>query len=175
MRMQKEAPKIFKVDPKFKHELVKVTGAEKIMLCFQCGTCTADCPVALRVNEFRPRQIVESARLGLKETLFSGDTLWLCTGCYTCYERCPQDVKVTDMIAALRTLAVKEGYIHPSFRMLIDSMGKNGYIYEITDFENEMRADMGLPAAPKVNLDEVSKIMKKTGLNKLIGITIEEG
>jgi len=105
----------------------------------------------------------------------SGDTLWLCSGCYTCYERCPQDVKLTDVIAALRTLAVKEGYIYPSFKVLIDSIGKNGYIYEITDFENEIRADMGLPAAPKVNLDEVKKIMKETGLDKLTGITLEEG
>jgi len=47
--MQKEAP-IVKINPKFKHELKKFPGAEKIMLCFQCGTCTSDCPVALRVN-----------------------------------------------------------------------------------------------------------------------------
>ena len=173
--MKKEAPRIAKMDPKFKYELAKVPGAEKIMLCFQCGTCTADCPVGLRVKEFRPRQIARLAVLGLKERLFSGDTLWLCAGCYTCYERCPQDVKPTDVIVALRTLAVKEGYIHPSFRVLIDSMEKNGYIYEITDFENEIRADLGLPVAPKVNLDEVRKIMKKTGLDKLTGITMEEG
>ncbi len=33
---------------------------------------------------------------------------------------------------------------------------------------------MGLPAAPQVDLDEVGKIMKKTGLDKLIGISLEE-
>ncbi|MFQ6076878.1 MAG: 4Fe-4S dicluster domain-containing protein [Candidatus Bathyarchaeia archaeon] len=172
--MKKEEPKIARMDPKFKYELAKFHGAEKVMLCFQCGTCTADCPVGQRVDEFRPRQIARLAVLGLKERLFSGDTLWLCAGCYTCHERCPQDVRPTEVIAALRVLAVREGYIHPSLRKLVDSMEKNGYIYEITEFENEMREDMGLPAAPQVNLDEVRKIMKKTDFDRLTGITLEE-
>jgi heterodisulfide reductase subunit C len=172
--MKKESPKIAKMDPKFKYELAGVRGAEKIMLCSQCGTCTADCPIGQRINEFRPRKIARLAVLGLKDKLFSGDTLWLCAGCYTCYERCPKDVKLTDVIAALRTLAVRKGYVHPSVRVLIDSIAKNGYIYEITDFENEIRADIGLPKAPQVSLDEVRKIMKKTGIDKLIEITIGE-
>ncbi len=169
----KEEPKIAKMDPKFKYELAKVHGAEKIMRCFQCGTCTADCPVGLRVKEFRPRQIARLAVLGLKEKLFSGDTLWLCADCFTCYERCPQDVEPTNVIAALKGLAVKEGHLHSSMRTIMDAMQTNGYIYEITDFENEIRADMGLPPAPKVDLDEVKKIMKKTSFDKLTGINLE--
>ena len=172
--MKKEAPKNAKMDPKFKYELAKVHGAEKIMLCFQCVTCTADCPVGQRIKEFRPRQIARLAVLGLKERLFSGDTLWLCIGCYTCYERCPQGVKLTDVITALRNFAVKEGYIPLFMRRLMSSIEKNGYIYEITDYENEIRADMELPSAPKVDLDDVRRIMKKTSFDKLIGITLEE-
>lgn len=173
--MMRERTKIARIDPKFKYELAKHPGAEKIMLCFQCGTCTADCPVGQRVEEFRPRKIARLAVLGLKDRLFSGDMLWLCAGCYTCHERCPQDVRPTDVIAALRVFAVREGYLHPSLRKLVDSMEKNGYIYEITDFENEMRGDMGLPPAPQVDLDEVRKIMKRTGFDRLTGITLAEG
>jgi heterodisulfide reductase subunit C len=164
-----------KVDPKFKYELAKVPGAEKVMQCFQCGTCTADCPVGLRVKEFRPRQIARLAILGLKEKLYSEDTLWLCAGCFTCYERCPQDVEPTNLFTALKSLAVKAGYLHPSMRTILNAMQRYGYIYEMTEFENEIRADMGLPEIPKANLDEVKKIMKETGFAKLVGITLEEG
>jgi heterodisulfide reductase subunit C len=144
------------------------------MHCFQCGTCTADCPVGLRVKEFRPRQIARLAVLGLKEKLYAGDTLWLCAGCFTCYERCPQDVEPTNLITALKGLAVKAGYLHAAMRSILTAMQRYGYIYEMTEFENEIRAGMDLPEVPQPNLDEVRNIMRKTGFAKLVGITLEE-
>ncbi len=64
-------------------------------------------------QEFRPRNIARLAMYGQKERLLSGDLLWLCAGCYTCYERCPQEVHVSEIISALRKLALNEGK-HPS-------------------------------------------------------------
>jgi heterodisulfide reductase subunit C len=173
--VSRESRSVARVDPSFKYELIKVPGGEKIMLCLQCGTCTADCPVGQRVSEFRPRHIVRSAMLGLKERLFSEDILWLCTGCYLCYERCPQGVKPTDVIVALRSMAVREGRIHPSFQALVTALAKDGYIYEISDFVNETRQEMGLPTAPGDSTAEVRKIMKRTGLDKIAGMSFEGG
>ncbi len=39
----------------FRRKVMVTPGAEKLMRCYQCGTCTADCPIAKRVPEFRPR------------------------------------------------------------------------------------------------------------------------
>jgi heterodisulfide reductase subunit C len=166
--------KISEADPHFKHELSKIHGGEKIMLCYRCGTCTASCPIGMRVDEFKPAKIVRLSAFGFKDLLLPGDMLWLCTGCYTCYERCPQEVRPSEVIAALRIMAVREGYMPPSFKALYEDIAKNGYIYEITEFLDEIRMDLGLPPAPKVNVDEVRKIMEKTGLVKLIGITLEK-
>ena len=153
----------------FRRRLLKVPGAERLMLCYQCGTCTADCPIAMRVEEFRPRQIARLAVYGQKDRLLSGDTLWLCAGCYTCYERCPQKVRVSEIISALRKLAVEEGLLHSTYKALMKSIAETGYIYEIGEFENEMREEVGLPPAPKPEVGEIEAIMRKTGFIKFIG------
>lgn len=133
------------------------------MNCYQCGICTSDCPVAKRVEEFRPRRIARLAVLGQKERLLQGDTLWLCAGCYTCYERCPEKVRVSEIVAALRNIAVKDGIIHPTYKSLMKSIAEKGYIYEIDEFENEMRDDEGLPEAPVPAQEEIKLILEKTG------------
>ena len=84
--------KASEINPKFKYELSKVQGSEKILQCFQCGTCTSDCPIAKFSDTYRPRQIIRMAQLGLKERVLKSETLWLCASCFTCTDRCPQDI-----------------------------------------------------------------------------------
>ena len=165
---EKKEIRISQAEADFRRRLMETPGAEKLMLCYQCGTCTADCPVAMRVEEFRPRRIARLAAYGQKERLLGGDTVWLCAGCYTCYERCPQKVRVSEIVSALRKLAVKEGIIHPTYRALMRSIAEMGYIYEIGEFENEMREDGGLPPAPAPDTDEVDAILRRTGFSKLM-------
>ncbi len=93
------------MDPKFKYEISKMHGGEKLMRCFQCGTCTSDCPIARFSDTYRPRQIIRMTQLGLKDRVLNSDTLWLCASCFTCTDRCPQDVEVASVIRVLRNLA----------------------------------------------------------------------
>ena len=86
--------KASELDPKFKYELQKMHGSEKILKCFQCGTCTSDCPVARFSDNYRPRTLIHMAQLGLKDRVLNCNTLWLCAACFTCTDRCPQDVEV---------------------------------------------------------------------------------
>jgi heterodisulfide reductase subunit C2 len=154
----------------FRAHIMETHGAEKLMQCYQCGTCSSDCPVAKRVTEFRPRNIARLAIYGQKSRLLDGDLVWLCAGCYTCYERCPQKVHVSEIISALRQLALKEGKIHPTIKSIVTTIPRFGYISEIGEFENEMRNDDGLPPAPNPSIEEIKSIMKKTGiLNRVKG------
>ncbi|MDH5199286.1 MAG: 4Fe-4S dicluster domain-containing protein [Candidatus Bathyarchaeota archaeon] len=165
---EKEGIRITKENIDFRRLLMETPGAEKLMRCYQCGVCTADCPVAMRVKEFRPRRIARLAALGQRDRLLGGDTVWLCAGCYTCYERCPEQVRVSEIISALRKLALKEGIIHPTYKALMVSIAEMGYIYEINDFQNEMREDEDLPPAPEPDIDEIESIMRKTGFLDLV-------
>lgn len=160
------------MDRSLKYELSKNPGAEKLLLCLQCGACTGDCPVARRVPEFSPRAITRMAVLGMKEALLKGDLLWLCTQCCTCYEECPENVKPSEIITALRKIAVEEGHIHHAYRSQMELIGTLGRLYEVSEIHSEMRADLGLPPAPDPGVEEVRKIMKRTGLDKLTQIDL---
>ena len=147
----------------FRSKVMETPGAEKLMRCYQCGTCTADCPIAKRVPEFRPRQIARLVMYGQKERLMEGDLLYLCAGCYTCYEHCPQEVHVSEIVSALRKISLDEGHLLPGFKALMEGVAEMGYIYEIDEFENEMREDDGLPPAPAPDTDGIEAIMRATG------------
>lgn len=106
-----------RVDPEFKHKLLEVPGGETFKLCYQCGTCTATCPVARIIEVFRPNKIIQLAKLGIRNVLFS-EAAWLCSACNSCTERCPQGIKIHDVMHALKDLAVKEGYT-PDFSLIL--------------------------------------------------------
>ncbi len=147
----------------FRKLVMESHGAEKLMHCYQCGTCTSDCPIAKRVDEFRPRNIARLVMYGQKDRLLEGDLLYLCAGCYTCYEHCPQEVHVSEIVSALRKISLDEGHLLPGFKALMEGVAEMGYIYEIDEFENEMREDEDLPHAPEPDVEAIEKIMRITG------------
>jgi len=165
---QRTVLKAAEMDPKFKYEVSKIPGAEKLMLCFQCGTCTADCPIARFSDSYRPRQILRMTQLGLKDMVLSSDQIWLCAACYTCVDHCPQDVEISSVLRALRNIAVREGYMPPVFKELSGAILETGLAYKIPELRLKRRQEAGLPQLPKANLESVSKLFNRTGFSKLV-------
>ncbi len=89
--------------------------------CFQCGTCSARCPSG-RVSQYRSRQLFHMAQLGLKKRIFESEDLWSCTTCLACMKNCPWEVKTTDAIIKMRTLAASSGHVKPEHEPLIKSL-----------------------------------------------------
>lgn len=165
-----EQRKVFRIndmDPRFAYEISKIPGAEKIMLCFQCGTCTADCPIARFSDSYRPRKLMRMTQLGMKDRVLSSDVIWLCAACFTCVDHCPQDVGVASIIRALRNLAVNEGFIPIVYRELASSILKTGYAYRIPELRHRKREKQRLPPLPKANLESIAKLSDVTGFSKL--------
>ncbi len=148
------------IDPKFKHELLKMHGSEKLLKCFQCGTCTSDCPVARYTHNYRPRQIIRMAQLGLKDRVLKSDTLWLCAACFTCTDRCPQDVEVASVIRVLRNLAAEKGCYPQVFKDQVGSVIESGYAYKIPELRLKKRETQGLPPLPKGNAESLRKSLR---------------
>lgn len=163
-----ETLKTTKLDPKFKLEVARMPGGESIRYCFQCGKCTATCPIRRFNEDYKPRLIIRATLLGLKDVVLSSDVIWLCAACYSCTERCPQGVRLTDVMRAIRNLAIKEGYIHPFFKLQAGAIVNFGRIYEEEEFINELRGDMGLPPLSPVNREEVSKILRHAKVWELL-------
>jgi heterodisulfide reductase subunit C len=166
--------KASEMDPKFKYEIAKMHGGEKLMRCFQCGTCTSDCPVARFSDTYRPRQIIRMAQLGLRERVLNSDTLWLCAACFTCTDRCPQDVEVASVIRVLRNLAAEKGCVPQVFKEQTCSILESGYAYKIPELRMKKRESLGLPPLPRGNSESIRKSLQGVGFLQFIGKQGEE-
>jgi heterodisulfide reductase subunit C len=162
------------LDPHFKHEIAEEPGGEYIRRCFSCGTCTVSCPVRAITDRYSPRRIIRLALLGFRDQVLSSDFIWLCSTCYACHERCPQDVHITELMNVLKNIAVREGHVPSAFRAQVDVLYEHGRLIEITDYENERRAELGLPAIQE-QAEEVSEILTATEMTELGAVASEEG
>lgn len=160
--------KAHEFNPHFKKEISEMPGGEKLKQCFQCGTCTSDCPIARFSDSYRPRKIIRMAQLGLKDRVLTSATLWLCAACFTCTDRCPQDVEVASVIRILRNIAVKQGFIPQIFKELGSAILESGIAYRIPELRLKKRKQIGLPPLPKSNVKEIKRLAQATGFTDLI-------
>lgn len=111
-----EAPEtleVGKLDPTFCDELASQPGGEQVRRCFACGTCVAGCPVSEVAPEYSPRKIIRQILFGMREEVLSSPLIWYCLTCYRCTARCPQGVNFTDVMRALRYMALKGHHAPP--------------------------------------------------------------
>ena len=89
-----------RVDPSLAVEL-KAYGAVGIEKCFNCGNCTAICPLTSDDHLF-PRNIIRLAQLGLKDRLIASVDPWLCYYCGDCSATCPRGAEPAETMMATR-------------------------------------------------------------------------
>jgi len=93
-----------RVDPNLLTELKKY-GDVKIESCFNCGNCTAICPLTTEEDNF-PRRMIRFAQLGLRDRLLASKELWLCYYCGECTITCPRKAEPGEYMAAARRYAI---------------------------------------------------------------------
>jgi len=89
-----------RVDPQLMNEL-KEYGAVEIEKCFNCGNCTAICPLTDDEHPF-PRNMIRLMQLGLKDRLKTSLDPWLCYYCGECSETCPKKAEPGETMMAMR-------------------------------------------------------------------------
>lgn len=80
---------------------LKAYGAVGAEICFNCGTCTASCPLADDEHPF-PRNMIRLAQLGLEEQITQSTDPWLCYYCGDCAQTCPREAEPGETMMALR-------------------------------------------------------------------------
>ena len=153
------------LDPDFKLLIARTPGGENISRCFSCGTCTAGCPVREATDRYNPRKIIRMAILGMKKEVLSSQFIWLCSSCYTCFERCPQDVRIPELMNAIRNIAVREGHLPPAMRIQLDLLSSFGRLLEITEFECDKRKELQLPSI-EAKTEDIKKILDHLGCRR---------
>lgn len=90
---------------------IKAISGQDVRACYQCGKCTAGCPLASAMD-LMPNQILRVLQLGEHEQALQSRTIWQCASCLTCAARCPKDVDPARVMDALRTLLMRGGLVH---------------------------------------------------------------
>ncbi len=99
------------MDPGFKNQVIeKVPEAAR---CFTCGSCTAVCPETLMDESMDPRRFIRLVNLGLRDEALASKFKDVCAIHYRCFSRCPQGVQISQIMNAIKELAVEDGYSYP--------------------------------------------------------------
>ena len=101
------------MDHRFVEEIMAEPGGERLRTCWSCGTCASTCIVRRYVPSFNPRIILQKAGLGLREEVLSCSEIWQCSACDICYPRCPKEIHISEVMNAIRSVAIREGYKRP--------------------------------------------------------------
>ena len=96
-------------------ELIERISGEELANCYQCGNCTAGCPVSYAMD-FGPREMIRLLQLGQEEQAQKANSQWLCVGCLQCYCRCPKGVSAAKILEALRQITLRKGESHEEIK-----------------------------------------------------------
>jgi heterodisulfide reductase subunit C len=120
-------------------DVKKATGVEAER-CYQCGKCSAGCPVAEDM-EYPPSLIMrmlQTNRAENDEKILRSKTIWLCLTCEMCISRCPMSVDIPKVMDYLRQKSRNENKVsalakdivafHDSFLLSVEKTGK---LYEL--------------------------------------------
>lgn len=91
-------------------ELAEAVRASRAWACYDCGKCTATCPVARAGGSVSPRRAVLAAVQDERRAALGGDGgIFACLTCSLCDRRCPAEVATTELVRKLRELAWRQG------------------------------------------------------------------
>ncbi|MFH1532311.1 MAG: (Fe-S)-binding protein [Pseudomonadota bacterium] len=92
-------------------DLAEIARSTKAWACYDCGKCTATCPLTRAGAPYSPRRQVLATNLGQRDELISGGALFTCLTCGLCDSRCPSGVEFSDLVRKLRELGRAEGAV----------------------------------------------------------------
>ena len=84
---------------------------QNLLACYQCGKCSAGCPLAAYMD-ILPAQMIRLAQLGMEQELLDSEAIWLCVSCMTCNTRCPKGVRIAELIESMRQVKLRARQDH---------------------------------------------------------------
>ena len=158
---------VYKISRHLRDLVQEKPKGSSINTCYQCGRCTGVCPISHIDTKFNPRRIILDTLLGGNEQLLTQDTLWKCTLCYSCEEYCPEEVHITTIIQYLRNQAAKKGNIPDGLLEELRNLEKSGVVLPISEGLLRRRDKLHLSRPKTPPLNEIVKILQRTGLSRL--------
>lgn len=82
-------------------------GAVDVSACFNCGNCSAVCPLSEGSESF-PRRAIRLGQLGRAKELLASDEPWICHHCGECTQTCPRQADPGEYMAAVRRWTIAQ-------------------------------------------------------------------
>ena len=102
MHSDHEAPR-----DEYIEQIAELSG-EDVSLCYQCGKCTAGCPMAEKMD-LPPSMVMRYMQAELSEELKKATSRWDCIGCLVCGSRCPKMCNPAAVMEGLRQDDMRNG------------------------------------------------------------------
>lgn len=119
---------------------IEQTTKINITECYQCGKCTAGCPLNGDMD-IMPNQILRMLQLelpGYENKILKSLSIWLCLNCDMCYSRCPQEIKLSEIMDFLRQESLREDKVNPKAKDILkfhqsflENIEKDGKMNEV--------------------------------------------
>ena len=88
---------------------IEQLSGQTVTDCYQCGGCTAGCPVG-EIMEPPPSRAIRLLQLGRVQELLDSQGIWLCASCMVCGTRCPRGVDYARIAEACRAIKLRAKY-----------------------------------------------------------------
>jgi len=120
---------------KKKLKLIEEKARTSLLKCYQCGKCTAGCPMDFAFD-LNPNEVIELLRLGEIERVLNSKTIWYCATCYTCSTRCPKEIDIANIMTvilreAISNKIIKDRKVNVFYKSFLKSIKRHGRVYEV--------------------------------------------
>jgi len=162
----KKSVSVSECDPNFKFEVMAHPDASGLKSCFNCGTCTAGCPIHEVFSEYNPRKLAKMVKLGMRKQVLSSPYIWYCATCHNCEQRCPQNVKFFNILNVLKNMAAKEDYAPVCWVQQIEQIAKTGIVFATEEKWVKKREELSLsPLA--LNGEKAKRMIESSGIDEI--------
>jgi heterodisulfide reductase subunit C2 len=116
---------------------IKATTGINASRCYQCGKCSAGCPMATE-SDLRPHNVMRLVMQDRRDEAMRDESIWLCLTCETCTARCPNDCDPARVIDELREMSLRSGlaaaprHIAAFHRAFLAQIRANGRLHEMS-------------------------------------------
>ncbi len=118
-------------------ERVEKLAHTNVTDCYQCGKCSAGCPMADEMDVL-PSTLIRWVQYGDVKKAASTGAVWQCVACLTCSSRCPKSVHIAGVMDALKQISVEDQCVHKKFKRIalfqksfLNNIRRNGRTNEL--------------------------------------------